>query len=38
MTITPVMSEDCSIFVLIEILWFHKMEEINKNIRCIYMK
>lgn len=32
MILTLVMSEDCSIFLLIEILWFGKIEEIYKNI------
>lgn len=32
MILTLVMSEDCSIFLLIEILWFHKIEEIYMHI------
>lgn len=38
MTVTPVISEEWSVFILIELLWFHKMEKKYKNIRCIYMK
>jgi len=36
MILTLVMSEDCSIFLFIEILWFRKIEEIHEIYMHIY--